>query len=485
LSLARYGSQLWTTALAGAVSLIALAAWALHQETKATDAREAARAAQAAALRVTALLDNTRVRLLALSHERAFTDWQAARNLAASQRWAREARQAWPEALSLSLVTPEQVMGDTPSGLETQENVKQWQALLGQNQTPTPHVGAKQMSVPLLFDAKADVPRSMLVVNFDTSAIEAALAKGKPPNWVLLLQDNAGATLVQTGEAGGLPNLTASVPVNASAWKIDVRGKTPIFNPFATMIFGGFLLFGGLTVIIGLNGRRLLTLAATETNEIAHTFENLSGHFSVTQVHPYRLLETDTLAAQLLKTAQEQSRRAEELAQSKFSDPVTGLPYREIFFERLRHGFELAKRANPLSLLLIETQSLAKASEVLGANGADAVLKQLAATLAAHTRKSDFAARLGMHHFAVIFFNAKAELMMPRLLQIRADFEQRQTQSPDTGQKVWGTIFLGLVAINSEQDAKAEDAFKRAQDALETSKKEGRIVIQGANAPQN
>jgi diguanylate cyclase (GGDEF)-like protein len=189
-------------------------------------------------------------------------------------------------------------------------------------------------------------------------------------------------------------------------------------------------------------------------------------------VHPpvCQFEETGRLLVAARRVAEELGARQQALVEASQSDAVTGVENRTLFFQQFRHAFELARRGNEICLMLVELEGLTQATDVLGHEAGDALLRMLADTLRAHSRKSDIVARLGVHDFAVLYYNAKAGLMRPRLEQLLAGFRATQETSAHTGHKAPCRLAIGFTALQTAVDKQPEDTFLRAQRALRAAR---------------
>ena len=97
-------------------------------------------------------------------------------------------------------------------------------------------------------------------------------------------------------------------------------------------------------------------------------------------------------------------KRLEELARHQAShDPLTGLPNRLLFMDRINQAMERASRhQSRFGLLYIDIDGFKPVNDRLGHHAGDLLLKGIAARLLLATRKSDTCTRLGGDEFAVV-----------------------------------------------------------------------------------
>lgn len=91
-------------------------------------------------------------------------------------------------------------------------------------------------------------------------------------------------------------------------------------------------------------------------------------------------------------------------------DPVTGLPNRFLFDDRLNHALYRAKRELfKVATLLIDLDGFRQVNERYGEEACELVLRQIGARLLAALRKTDTIARIGRDKFAVLLERAEQQ----------------------------------------------------------------------------
>jgi diguanylate cyclase (GGDEF)-like protein len=94
----------------------------------------------------------------------------------------------------------------------------------------------------------------------------------------------------------------------------------------------------------------------------------------------------------------------ERLKVISFSDALTGLPNRILFFDRLDQAIRIAARQRShFAVAMIDLDRFKEVNDTLGHDAGDELLKAIATGLAEVVRDSDTLARLGGDEFAVIF----------------------------------------------------------------------------------
>ncbi|UQZ34065.1 PAS domain S-box protein [Paenibacillus sp. PK3_47] len=149
------------------------------------------------------------------------------------------------------------------------------------------------------------------------------------------------------------------------------------------------------------------------------------------------------------------------------TDKLTGLKNRRYFEEKLNDQLEqAAKTQQPLSLLIIDIDHFKQVNDTFGHQTGDHVLEKLGSLLKFHSREKDIIARYGGEEFVVILpdINAsEAGMVAENLRQV-------------TAQTVWDTghITVSIGIATCTEGVSADTLLKKADEALYTSKKEGR-----------
>jgi len=94
------------------------------------------------------------------------------------------------------------------------------------------------------------------------------------------------------------------------------------------------------------------------------------------------------------------------LTHRAFHDPLTDLPNRTLFYDRLQQAILAARRTKTtLALLFLDLDRFKEVNDRLGHHNGDVVLKQVGPRLQGALRESDVLARLGGDEFAVVLPN--------------------------------------------------------------------------------
>jgi diguanylate cyclase (GGDEF)-like protein/PAS domain S-box-containing protein len=153
-------------------------------------------------------------------------------------------------------------------------------------------------------------------------------------------------------------------------------------------------------------------------------------------------------------------------------DPLTNLPNRALFNDRVRHAVELASRSeNKAAMMFLDLDGFKEVNDSLGHEAGDQLLMDLSTRLREQLRESDTLARLGGDEFAFVIENindrAAAEKVARKILGTIAE-----TMVID-GQAVSITGSLG-VCIYPDNGEEVEVLLKNADTAMYRAKGAGR-----------
>jgi diguanylate cyclase len=152
-------------------------------------------------------------------------------------------------------------------------------------------------------------------------------------------------------------------------------------------------------------------------------------------------------------------------------DPLTGLPNRKAYDERLEQEIVRSRRfQHPFTLLIWDIDRFKAINDRFGHAAGDKVLVNVALTLAESIRETDIAARYGGEEFATILCGADGQAALGVAEQIRQKIAQCGFNTQ--GKPVAVTISCGLSEFRSGDTA--HGIFERADKALYESKQGGR-----------
>jgi diguanylate cyclase (GGDEF)-like protein/PAS domain S-box-containing protein len=160
-----------------------------------------------------------------------------------------------------------------------------------------------------------------------------------------------------------------------------------------------------------------------------------------------------------------------QLVHRSLHDPLTGLPNRILFTDRLRHALERGHRENtPTCVLVIDLDGFKEINDALGHAAGDAVLVAFADRLRAVLRASDTAARLGGDEFSIVCEStdrADAEVLADRLRRGVAEPLVLEGTTVQLGM----SIGIGSAAGGTPPDEVLERLVREADDAMYSAKR--------------
>jgi len=153
-------------------------------------------------------------------------------------------------------------------------------------------------------------------------------------------------------------------------------------------------------------------------------------------------------------------------------DPLTDLPNRALFLDRLTHALEGARRrGRRVALLFLDVDRFKDLNDTLGHAVGDEVLRTLAGTLRACIRRSDTPGRMGGDEFAVVLEDIRAGSDAGRVA--RAIEHRVSRPRLILGQEVSVTLSLGI-AVFPDDGETPDDLLRNADTAMYCMKEGGR-----------
>lgn len=160
-------------------------------------------------------------------------------------------------------------------------------------------------------------------------------------------------------------------------------------------------------------------------------------------------------------------------------DPLTGLPNRAAWSERLAH--EVAQwqiHGNPLLIAMLDLDHFKRINDGYGHLAGDKVLKIIATQLTKHLRPDDFVARFGGEEFVLLIPNTPLPAGLQLLEKLRAAIEACPFHFK--GEPVTLTASIGVAPFALGE--RSEQVLKRADEALYRAKHKGRNTIEFSQA---
>ncbi|MGK2858992.1 MAG: diguanylate cyclase [Thermoanaerobaculia bacterium] len=202
--------------------------------------------------------------------------------------------------------------------------------------------------------------------------------------------------------------------------------------------------------------------------------DNATGPLDLDRDDLGRLASIATAASVMLENS-----RLTELA---MRDPLTGLPRRQVFEERLTEELKRFSRSGqPFAVGIGDADRFKAINDTRGHLAGDRVLRAIATALADEARSSDVVARWGGEEFAILLPGTDLEGATSLVERLRQRVEALAIASD--GDELRVTVSFGVAVIDGDACALgAEAVFKRADEALYRAKQGGRNRIEITSA---
>jgi diguanylate cyclase len=234
-------------------------------------------------------------------------------------------------------------------------------------------------------------------------------------------------------------------------------------------------------------GLQSSVLEAADLNSLKQVLENrLEGLLGTMDQHQRqhdqreqdiasRLQGLATRVATMEQEAQGFRVHLEEQRQKALIDPLTTLPNRAAWNERLEHEVSLwQKNGNKLLLSMIDLDHFKRINDNYGHLAGDKVLKIIANELRKRLRPGDFIARFGGEEFVLLIPNTSETEGIALLNKLRIAVEACPFHFK--GEPVTITLSMGITAFRIGE--RSESVIQRADQALYRAKSEGRNRIE-------
>ncbi|WP_317932784.1 GGDEF domain-containing protein [Halioxenophilus sp. WMMB6] len=224
------------------------------------------------------------------------------------------------------------------------------------------------------------------------------------------------------------------------------------------------------------------------TQEIDQLKSAVAGHIkelasTLTVVHQAELRQGDqtkalaAMQAQLDALQQRHQQLQAELEQQHLSalhDPITGLPNRDAYNQKVHEELLRWRRyQRPVSLAVVDIDHFKQFNDNYGQPTGDRVLKIIGKILRQRLREVDFIARFGSEEFVLVLPETDIHSAAQVLDTIRRALAQAPFKFKE--EPVSLTASFGLTQLRT--DDTAESAFARADKALDEAKAQGRNRI--------
>jgi diguanylate cyclase (GGDEF)-like protein len=159
----------------------------------------------------------------------------------------------------------------------------------------------------------------------------------------------------------------------------------------------------------------------------------------------------------------------EQLHHQAYHDPLTDLPNRALFMERVRS--ELARGAGTIAVLFIDVDDFKVVNDSLGHGVGDALLVSVAGRLRHSVRPQDVVARLGGDEFAVMLPDVEDVAIEARNVAARM---LRAFETPVNAGPELVSAHLSVGITDSRRSADADELIREADLAMYQAKASGK-----------
>jgi diguanylate cyclase (GGDEF)-like protein/PAS domain S-box-containing protein len=168
----------------------------------------------------------------------------------------------------------------------------------------------------------------------------------------------------------------------------------------------------------------------------------------------------------------ERKRTEERLSYLAQYDPLTGLPNRALFLDRLKQAVTRARREGRLAaVMFLDLDRFKEINDNLGHSVGDEVLVEVAKRLMAHLREVDTIARLGGDEFTIVIESFSSADQVNAIAEKILEAFSRPMHA--AAQEVYMTCSIGI-AICTSQYEDVDALLKNADIAMYHAKQEGR-----------
>ena len=172
------------------------------------------------------------------------------------------------------------------------------------------------------------------------------------------------------------------------------------------------------------------------------------------------------------RNATERKALEEQLRYQILHDPLTGLPNRVLFMERLQHALSLANRNRRLNaVLFVDLDDFKVVNDSLGHEAGDDLLAQMAERLRISLRSEDTVARFGGDEFGILLEGVPAASYVTDVAE-RIVESLRETFIVK-GRELTITCSIGIVLAATSREP-ARELMRKADIAMYEAKREGK-----------
>lgn len=184
-----------------------------------------------------------------------------------------------------------------------------------------------------------------------------------------------------------------------------------------------------------------------------------------------------------LRARTERSEALEQIRRLAYFDPLTELPNRRMFLERLEQAIAQSEReSQQLALLFLDLDRFKDVNDTLGHEGGDALLAAVGRRLRGCVRQADTVARLGGDEFVVILHPAHGTAQVETVAKkIIASFDEPFSLA---GNDIHTGTSIGIACYPADGTS-IESLLRHADAAMYQAKADGRRTYRFFSAEMN
>ncbi len=249
----------------------------------------------------------------------------------------------------------------------------------------------------------------------------------------------------------------------------DIKGLTDLASHLTQSIL--FLALAGIVLVLVaylyLRTRILHPIAVTATA----LRREAAGDDSIAIPTP-KLKETRELVEAFAEMRQQVNKRQQGLDHLAHHDPLTQLPNRMLFKDRLAHAIKIAQRNHQcLALMFMDLDNFKQINDTMGHRAGDELLLQVAYRLKQLIRSADTVARLGGDEFAILLENIGTEQQAATIAQKILDTIARPFLVAENEFHITGSIGIAAAPCNASF---SDDLIRDADTAMYEAKNRGK-----------
>ncbi len=207
-------------------------------------------------------------------------------------------------------------------------------------------------------------------------------------------------------------------------------------------------------------------------SDTAHALRQEANGDSQAVIPTPKLKETRDLVQAFGEMRHQVIKREQRLDHLAHHDPLTQLPNRLLFKDRLEHALEIAARHNQMiSCLFLDLDNFKQINDTMGHLAGDELLVDVAARLKETVRRSDTIARLGGDEFAILLEDIQQKAYARNIA--RKILHALQKPFVINGQEFHISASIGI-AVAPYDDNQSDNLLRDADTAMYEAKRLGK-----------